>query len=109
MFLLQFVKNFVVYLWGFFLVFLMASPKYIYDTSVRSKKLKKKTTTMHWSEVKKTMIRTLPFPSLEHKKGYQLPTTPSKLKVFNETLMKCLPPSFVKKLLYVDQIYSPSL
>lgn len=49
------------------------------------------------------------FPSLEHKKGYQLPTTPSKLKVFNETLMKCLPPSFVKKLLYVDQIYSPSL
>lgn len=108
MFLLQFVKNFVVYLWGGFLVFLMASPKYIYDTSVRSKKLEKKTT-MHWSEVKKTMIRTLPFPSLEHKKGYQLPTTPSKLKVFNETLMKCLPPSFVKKLLYVDQIYSPSL
>lgn len=42
MFLLQFVKNFVVYLWGFFLVFLMASPKYIYDTSVRSKKLEKK-------------------------------------------------------------------
>lgn len=41
MFLLQFVKNFVVYLWGFFLVFLMASPKYIYNTSVRSKKLKK--------------------------------------------------------------------
>lgn len=108
MFLLQFVKNFVVYLWGFFLVFLMASPKYIYDTSVRSKEMEK-TTTMHWSEVKKTMIRTLPFPSLEHKKGYQLPTTPSKLKVFNETLMKCLPPSFVKKLLYVDQIYSPSL
>lgn len=89
-------------------VFLMASPKYIYDTSVRSKEMEK-TTTMHWSEVKKTMIRTLPFPSLEHKKGYQLPTTPSKLKVFNETLMKCLPPSFVKKLLYVDQIYSPSL
>lgn len=55
------------------------------------------------------MIRTLPFPSLEHKKRYQLPTTPSKLKVFNETLMKCLPPSFAKKLLYVDQIYSPSL
>lgn len=55
------------------------------------------------------MIRTLPFPSLEHKTGYQLPTTPSKLKVFNETLMKCFPPSFVKKLLYVDQIYSPSL
>lgn len=55
------------------------------------------------------MIRTLPFPSLEHKKGYQLPTTQSKLKIFNETLMKCLPPSFVKKLLYVDQIYSPSL
>lgn len=55
------------------------------------------------------MIRTLPLPSLEHKKGYKLPTTPSKLKVFNETLMKCLPPSFVKKLLYVDQIYSPSL
>lgn len=55
------------------------------------------------------MIRTLPFPSLEHKTGYQLPTTPSKLKVFNETLMKCLPPSFVKKSLYVDQIYSPSL
>lgn len=108
MFLLQFVKNFVVYLWGFFLVFLMASPKYIYDTSVRSKEMEK-TTTLHWSEVKKTMIRTLPFPSLEHKKGYQLPTTPSKLKVFNETLMKCLPPSFVKKLLYVDQIYSPSL
>lgn len=108
MFLLQFVKNFVVYLWGFFLVFLMASPKYIYDTSVRSKKLEKNKT-MHWSEVKKTMIRTLPFPPLEHKKGYQLPTTPSKLKVFNETLMKCLPPSFVKKLLYVDQIYSPSL
>lgn len=108
MFLLQFVKNFVVYLWGFFLVFLMASPKYIYDTSVRSKEMEK-TSTMHWSEVKKTMIRTLPFPSLEHKTGYQLPTTPSKLKVFNETLMKCLPPSFVKKLLYVDQIYSPSL
>lgn len=71
--------------------------------------MEKKTQTMHWLEVKKTMIRTLAFPSLEHKKGYQLPTTPSKLKVFNETLMKCLPPSFVKKLLYVDQIYSPSL
>lgn len=55
------------------------------------------------------MTRTLPFPSLEHKKGYQLPTTQSKLKFFNETLMKCLPPSFVKKSLYVDQIYSPSL
>lgn len=65
MFLLQFVKNFVVYLWVcfFFLVFLMASPKYIYDTSVRSKEMEK-TTTLHWSEVKKTMIRTLPFPSL---------------------------------------------
>lgn len=84
----------------------MASPKYIYNTSVRSKKLKKNNNN---ALVKKTMIRTLPFPSLEHKKGYQLPTTPSKLKVFNETLMKCLPPSFVKKLLYVDQIYSPSL
>lgn len=42
MFLLQFVKNFVVYLWVFFLVFLMASPKYVYDTSVRSKEMEKK-------------------------------------------------------------------
>lgn len=42
MFLLQFVKNFVVYLWVFFfLVFLMASPKYVYDTSVRSKEMEK--------------------------------------------------------------------
>lgn len=93
---------------GFFLVFLMASPKYVYDTSVRSKEMEK-TNNNALVGGKEDYDKDIAFPSLEHKKGYQLPTTPSKLKVFNETLMKCLPPSFVKKLLYVDQIYSPSL